>query len=200
MPCVLFKTILSKDTQIAGMHMMYGMAILTIIAAGGNSANATLPGLQPGSREELQHIESIQSLRLAVPLRSLEEVLAGSVWDTRGWTYQEGMLSRRKLFFTEEQLFFKCQRDVFSEDMIVESGKETAEYESKFQGIKLRTADRPLRSQLTYCFSRYAIEYMRVIERYTRRKLTNPADIYNAIFAIITIFPCDYELVDYPKA
>jgi hypothetical protein len=31
-----------------------------------------------------------------------------STWFTRGWTYQEAILSKRRLFFTEEQVYFEC--------------------------------------------------------------------------------------------
>jgi hypothetical protein len=30
-------------------------------------------------------------------------------WFERGWTYQEGVLSRRRLMFTENQVCFQCE-------------------------------------------------------------------------------------------
>ena len=36
--------------------------------------------------------------------------LQKSTWDTRGWTFQEKVLSRRCLFFMEEQVYWECQR------------------------------------------------------------------------------------------
>lgn len=179
--------------QIAGMAVIYGAAVLTIFAVGGNSADAPVAGLEPGSRQDLQRIERIQSLSLAVPLRMLEETLASSKWNTRGWTFQERLLSRRGLFFTTEQLFFKCQSDVFSEDVIVESSKDTAMYQGKFSGpgFKLHF-NRGNHLRLRY--ENYASTFMEMVEEYTRRELTNSTDIYNAIFAIITVFSRDIEI------
>ena len=31
-----------------------------------------------------------------------------SKWSARGWTYQEGLFARRRLYFTEEQVYFEC--------------------------------------------------------------------------------------------
>lgn len=40
---------------------------------------------------------------------SLWENLEKSTWSTRGWTYQEALLSRRCIFFTQEQSFLVCR-------------------------------------------------------------------------------------------
>lgn len=180
-----------RKIQIEKMHLIYGLAELTIVAAGGNYADASLPGLKPRSHQELQHIERIQSLSLAMPLRMLDETMAESVWNTRGWTYQEAILSRRKLFFTNEQLFFQCQCQVFSEDVIAESSKELADYPGRrcnyiprfmgshsLKGVEHRDIEK----------TDWSFIFQQLIESYTRRLLTNPADIYDAIFAIITMF------------
>ncbi|KAE9381913.1 HET-domain-containing protein [Stipitochalara longipes BDJ] len=34
--------------------------------------------------------------------------IRNSEWATRGWTYQEGVLSNRRLVFTEEQMYWEC--------------------------------------------------------------------------------------------
>lgn len=186
--------------QVAAMATIYGAARLTIFSApavivGRGSADSPLPGLEPGSRKEIQRIERIQSLSLAVPLRMLIEALAASEWNTRGWTFQEHVLSRRRLFFTSEQLFFECQRDVFSEDIIVESSKDTAMYPGKSHGIGYGALHsiRNIKGQHSR-YQAYAKTFMQMLEEYTRRQLTKAADIYNAIFAIITVFSRDIEM------
>ncbi|XP_024357583.1 uncharacterized protein [Physcomitrium patens] len=193
--CIVQDDPVNTKAQIAGMATIYGAAILTIFSVGGDSADAPLPGLGPGSRQVLQRIERIQSLSLAVPLRMLIETLAASKWNTRGWTFQEHVLSRRGLFFTNEQLFFECQRDVFFEDVIVESSKDTAMYPGKSHGLgysALHSIRNKKDQQSRY--QAYAKAFMQILEEYTQRQLTNVADIYNAIFAIITVFSRDIEI------
>jgi hypothetical protein len=35
--------------------------------------------------------------------------IRNSEWATRGWTYQEGVLSNRRLVFTEQQVYWECR-------------------------------------------------------------------------------------------
>ncbi|XP_044724639.1 uncharacterized protein HRG_02535 [Hirsutella rhossiliensis] len=35
-------------------------------------------------------------------------------WNTRGWTYQELLLSRRLLFFTDSQVYFQCMSNLWN--------------------------------------------------------------------------------------
>ena len=35
--------------------------------------------------------------------------IAKSKWNTRAWTYQEALLSRRRLVFTPRQVYFQCR-------------------------------------------------------------------------------------------
>jgi len=47
------------------------------------------------------------------PLQLIKE----SEWFTRGWTYQEGFLSRRMLVFTEDQMSYHCQTASWQEGL-----------------------------------------------------------------------------------
>lgn len=47
-------------------------------------------------------------MQLVSSLPPLQIALKNSAWITRGWTYQEAILSRRCLFFTELQVYFVC--------------------------------------------------------------------------------------------
>lgn len=119
--CIVQDSPDDKATQIHLMERIYGCSALAVFAAGGTSPDAPLPGFRPDTRTVAQHIKTIQSLRLAVPLPTPRESLAHTHWDTRGWTYQELMLSRRRLFFTPDQIYFECACDVWAEDLVAES-------------------------------------------------------------------------------
>ncbi|KAH9921363.1 heterokaryon incompatibility protein-domain-containing protein [Amylocystis lapponica] len=96
--CIVQDDPADKATQIPVVDLVYGNALLTIFAA-----DAPLPGLCPRTRTQQQHVEMVQGLQLTVPLRVPIETLAQSAWDTHGWTYQELMLSRRRIYFTNQQ-------------------------------------------------------------------------------------------------
>lgn len=48
-----------------------------------------------------------------------------SKWATRGWTYQEGCLSRRRLIFTEKEVLFLCNKLLVKETQL---GREPDPY------------------------------------------------------------------------
>ncbi|EIW87345.1 HET-domain-containing protein, partial [Coniophora puteana RWD-64-598 SS2] len=109
--CILQDSPSDKAEQSSIMDAVLRRAFLTIIAAGGPDATAPLPGLRTGTRARAsarQRSEEIHDLRLAVPLRTPYEALTGTPWNACARTYQELMLSPRRLLFTPEQVVFEC--------------------------------------------------------------------------------------------
>lgn len=103
----------SKDTshmmqQVYQMHKIYEHAHLTIIAANGRDAHAGLPGINGQSRAR-QPQARIGSDLLVSSLPWISYDLQYTTWSSRGWTFQEGTLSRRRLIFTDKQVYFECQ-------------------------------------------------------------------------------------------
>ena len=43
--------------------------------------------------------------------------ISNSEWATRGWTYQEGVLSNRRLVFTEKQVYWECRGMAINESL-----------------------------------------------------------------------------------
>ncbi|KAF2726829.1 HET-domain-containing protein, partial [Polyplosphaeria fusca] len=96
-----------RDVQIASMGSIYGGAHLTIVAAFGDSADAGLPGISIPRRDRHTPI-TIKGVSMNTQPRSAAKCLLHSQWYTRGWTFQELVLSRRILAFTQEQMLFFC--------------------------------------------------------------------------------------------
>ncbi|KAK1775141.1 heterokaryon incompatibility protein-domain-containing protein, partial [Copromyces sp. CBS 386.78] len=93
-----------KHLQIQNMGKIYSLSDLTIIAAAGEDAEYGLPGVSPPLRTpQLWTTIPHGILQLHVP------EVGNSVWASRGWTYQEALLSRRRLVFTDRNVFFQCQ-------------------------------------------------------------------------------------------
>jgi hypothetical protein len=60
---------------------------------------------------------------------SLQQALHRSTWNTRGWTFQERLLSRRCLYFTADYVYFQCGTHTLCEtggNLLTWSGLTTA--------------------------------------------------------------------------
>ncbi len=42
-------------------------------------------------------------------LHTADDTIKLSDWITRAWTYQEALLSRRRIIFTDEQVYYECE-------------------------------------------------------------------------------------------
>ncbi|PMD31737.1 hypothetical protein L207DRAFT_408633, partial [Hyaloscypha variabilis F] len=95
-----------KHKQIRQMDKIYANAKVTIIAA----TSVLVDGLPGVGRIERPSQACLQlgGLILGRTLREPHWIVGASKWSTRGWTFQEGLLSRRRLIFTDEQVIFEC--------------------------------------------------------------------------------------------
>ena len=83
------------------MHLIYRGAYATIFAAAGEDQGYGLAGVGNISRINQPIVHTLARTlisTLAHPIHSVES----SMWSSRGWTYQEAVFSKRRLFFTEE--------------------------------------------------------------------------------------------------
>ncbi|KAF2137428.1 uncharacterized protein K452DRAFT_361947 [Aplosporella prunicola CBS 121167] len=109
--CIIQDDIDEKRRLIHGMNHVYENAILTLIAASGIDAEAGLPGVTSRTNFRFERKFSLPTtdgtLKAAICRPCLIEQIRASYWNTRGWTYQEMCLSRRHLYFTQDEVFFQ---------------------------------------------------------------------------------------------
>ncbi|KAI1386154.1 HET-domain-containing protein [Hypoxylon trugodes] len=106
--------------------------------------------------------------------------------NTRGWCFQEGILSRRKLVFEMEKICFSCQRTTRWEDGTAdESDKLRARLFQSITDDNTNSNTEPqalgqdqLRTEMLRLW------YKSFLVKYTQRQLTNPNDIFAAISGI----------------
>lgn len=113
----------AKMRQISHMDSIYLQATLTIMAAL-NCRNASegivgcpkMPGCpgRPRLRSALRPAREYTEGRSSET--TTDAAVNASLWDHRGWTFQERMLSRRRLFITEFQVMFACGDTVAYEE------------------------------------------------------------------------------------
>ncbi|KAI0439409.1 heterokaryon incompatibility protein-domain-containing protein [Xylaria telfairii] len=118
--------------DIPRMNVVYGNAFATLVALYGDNADAGLPGVSPGTRPR-QYIESLrvssghpqldydaeydksETIYLMATPPPLDLTLNVSKWNARGWVFQERLLSRRCLYFSEQAVYFQCAQHTLSE-------------------------------------------------------------------------------------
>lgn len=92
-----------KHHMINNMDSVYAEAYMTIVAASGSDDEHGLPSVS-GSCKALEggHTPPWDGVVCTVVSPAHHEQIMQSAWSTRGWTYQEGLLSRRRLIFTDD--------------------------------------------------------------------------------------------------
>ncbi|PMD50907.1 uncharacterized protein K444DRAFT_495410, partial [Hyaloscypha bicolor E] len=96
----------NKHLQIQNMDQIYRNALTTIVAADADGAESGLRGVSCPRRAQFSLHTNAGILVSTFP--HVSHPLLSSTWVTRGWTYQEALLSRSCLFFTENQVYFAC--------------------------------------------------------------------------------------------
>ena len=84
------------------MGIIYSNAALTLVAVGARDANSNLPGVRPFTRWLREKQKPNEFNR--------------TVYFSRAWTFQERHLSRRCLYFLDEQVYFQCWKELWCEE------------------------------------------------------------------------------------
>ncbi|KAL9111195.1 MAG: hypothetical protein Q9227_004272 [Pyrenula ochraceoflavens] len=105
-----------KQQQIDQMDKIYARATMTIIAGDSVNANSGIKGVEPNSRYVDQITEEIEPGHCLAGTLRLPEHLISWPWYSRGWTYQEMLLSPRLLIFCGAQVVWQCRQAMWCED------------------------------------------------------------------------------------
>ncbi|KAF2812838.1 HET-domain-containing protein, partial [Mytilinidion resinicola] len=97
-----------RHAQISNMDVIHAHAQVTLVAAAGEDADYGLPGVGSRFRFVQPHAEIMNEMVVST-LPHIKEALKDSRWMKRAWTYQEALLSRRLLIFTDHQVFYECR-------------------------------------------------------------------------------------------
>ncbi|KAK9776534.1 putative Heterokaryon incompatibility domain-containing protein [Seiridium cardinale] len=98
-----------KHHQISRMDSIYARADVTIIAAAGEDQEYGLPGVRSTVRVA-QPQAQVEDLQLISTMGDPRNAIEDAKWSTRGWTYQEAVLSRRRVVFTDTVVYFECNQ------------------------------------------------------------------------------------------
>ncbi|KAH7350397.1 heterokaryon incompatibility protein-domain-containing protein, partial [Pyrenochaeta sp. MPI-SDFR-AT-0127] len=104
-----------KMRQIRQMGAIYSSAALTIVAAAGNGPKHGLPGISLPRQVSMPYGQVVGSVALVLTTVAAVEDVYNTTWAYRAWTFQEGYLSRRRLFFTDSTMLYVCNQDMRSD-------------------------------------------------------------------------------------
>jgi hypothetical protein len=210
--CIMHNSRLSRRQRYP--DWLHGIRVweasLTIVAGFGDSADAGLPGVSIS--RSTQHFQSkLGDLDLTTASASGLDSLLKSMWYTRGWTFQELVLSKRILAFTEEQMLFFCVKAFFQEDMVLElvngmfsrsqskrnpfdrhvsvSGHDLTSVDGEINRVRRDSMGSSVNDYLSFIRTNAALEsYWKFLTSYLRRNLSYEGDVLNAFAGILDAF------------
>jgi len=172
-----------KETQISLMDDIYSCAFATIISLNGESANDGIPRVganDQGIPQATVHCGGENKIISKMP--PLERQLRHSTWATRGWTFQEGILSHRRLIFTRHQVYFSCNTLNCSESIGNLDSTDTTINVSR--GLCDAALQNPLAQGSKSLMSLIEV-YGHIISSCANRKLSDQSDALNTVLGIL---------------
>ncbi|KAI8303081.1 hypothetical protein K4K61_007465 [Colletotrichum sp. SAR11_59] len=117
--CIVQDDKRSKPDQIDGMDRIYRSAAFAIMAALDNRTGTGLPGYidERRPRASLWGPPRNRNSRRGIDPNGVQAIVDPSLWNRRGWTFQERLFTKRRLFITEYQVLFECCRAQAAEEL-----------------------------------------------------------------------------------
>ncbi|PQE04554.1 heterokaryon incompatibility protein [Rutstroemia sp. NJR-2017a BVV2] len=165
-----------KLAALQDMGLVYSQALLMLCAADDRCLADGLRGVRVPRRVKQYTQEMAPGFTLTAQF-GYDVFLELSVYNNRGWTYQEEQFSSRMLLFINDQLFFRCQQSVCSETTHSMSAS-CSDPTTLLPATKRRLIGREGTS--------ISMMYFRAVETYLRRMLTYSSDIINALAGVLT--------------
>ncbi|KAE8151674.1 heterokaryon incompatibility protein-domain-containing protein [Aspergillus avenaceus] len=171
--CIVQDNSHEKHHQIRAMGAIYSNSYVTLVALGGCNIDYGLPGVSDRKRK-VPFASSTQGICLVQMHSSYGEVIETSVWNTRGWTYQEAALSSNLLMFSDTGVFYECghRAGIRDED---NSMRDCCAEERMFDMSFSQTPN-----------DHAAVKrYAEILDGYTTRKFTFESDILQALSGVL---------------
>ncbi|KAI1659870.1 HET-domain-containing protein [Daldinia decipiens] len=164
--CIDQSQSIEKHAEIQRMGRIYNGASLTIMAAAGSDPDHGLPGVSK-PRKNAAPMRNPSNWTIVDIPHGLPDLIDASAWRNRAWTYQEQVLSRRRLYFTDQEAVFQC---------LNYNARESYSSRKDPNSYKFFTLD-PIRDSPYQIFGSIA--------EYSRRELTYEHDYLNGLSGIL---------------
>ena len=171
------------SAQVRKMDLIYQNSEITIVALGKDPTYG-LPGVGERLRVAQGYVQVGRHL-LVSSLMDPRYHIRSSTWTDRGWTYQEAVLSRRRLVFTGEQVYYECYGMYCCEAL---DFPLRSMHTKSLQVFKKPFCNGNNIGQFPRGVGSSPWEVLRRIEEYSWKSLTNPSDILNGILGILRAY------------
>jgi hypothetical protein len=178
--CIVQDSARSWKLNAFNMDLIYGHATLTICGADGENATEGLRAMHRDKHNSAQHTAEVLPGCNLMLTKPPESSIRRTTWDSRAWTFQERLLSRRTLLFVDGRVYFQCRSTGMSEDIV-------ADHEGAGWSLDLVNAPLQILRQVD---KKPIWVYNKAVELYTRRSLTKQADILAAFSGIYKMLEC----------
>lgn len=163
--------------MIGDKDKVYLNATLTIVAAGGENANAGLARLKSTTGPSPEPNFMIEGALLVAAIQPRALFFEGVKWELRGWSYQEATLSKRSIIFMENSMCWHCPNGVHEDHAPLYINEATAFSHFGSATIPISQNIKDLKA---FAF------YEDYVKRYNQRELTKQEDALNSISAIVS--------------
>ncbi|KAI0521655.1 HET-domain-containing protein [Xylaria bambusicola] len=177
--CIPHHDTATTTEQLKLMGAIYANAIVTIIALDTDSEEG-IPGLKgiSNSREMKQVVVPFGTEKIVARPYDVGTTMfqRGKLYNTRGWTYQECMLSCRKVVFHEKELKWVCSCNFWGEGRA--TGLDIQEHDYQY-------FNRQMDSILTGLPDTAPLN--EIFTEFNYRELSNDADALPAISGLLSV-------------
>ncbi|KAH6645572.1 heterokaryon incompatibility protein-domain-containing protein [Truncatella angustata] len=180
--CIIQDDDKDKLMYIAAMGTIYARAAVTIVNAANSEVALGVPGVsRPRRAQQVHRMKDFWLVEaLDLPHKYYEGYLHNCTWNTRGWTFQEGLLSPRCLIIGRDQVYWQCKTASWCEDSYWENSASNSIYRH-YSGSNIL-------QRLTNSTEENWIElYKDVLDAYSKREFTSESDRLGAVQAILQV-------------
>ncbi|KAF2129553.1 hypothetical protein P153DRAFT_21496 [Dothidotthia symphoricarpi CBS 119687] len=167
------------------MNKIYSQAAWCLVTASASSANDPLPriGNEQDNLRSPYASRTVQGLQLATKPPPLYELISSSRWGSRAWTYQENVLSQRRLYVTNAQAYFTCRHDsMFSE-------ARGSEHSQRLSEVTYFNKGHVYGKQNVTNFEVYS----KAVEEYTTRDMALQEDALKALTGVLSYLQTSFR-------
>ncbi|KAK4186306.1 heterokaryon incompatibility protein-domain-containing protein [Podospora australis] len=181
-----------KFEQLQMMDLIYECAVVVLVAVTGKDSAAGLTGVSRPRPPQLQERYDDNHSLFTAPPEPRPQIL-DSIWMTRAWTFQEGNLGRRYLYFAANQLQFRCLEHEISdahdaESFLSPAMTKTEEGPSVWSRLTHSSYSNSASTSSTKDETTNAFIFTMHLAEYTSRRMTNESDSLYAFLGMISAF------------